>query len=164
MKHLSSPLIADGWLAVCGLPPNRLAKIDLVFIGQSAGASADGAADQRTFDGSADYQSAERTDSRADSAAADRAVARGVAAGAECAQRDQEDGRQGDPCYDLPPRQVVHPARVERVARSAVPTAAAGVGIQLRRDNRVAATVLGANHMKAEMIKRIRPEGAYMNP
>jgi hypothetical protein len=38
------------------------------------------------------------------------------------------------------------------------------VGIRLRRDNGVAATVVGADQVKTEMIKRIRAEGVDMNP
>src|SRR5512147_2198988 len=96
-------IVAGVVLAVSGLTPNRLAKIDLIAVGKRSGAGADGAADQRALERSADYQPAERADSGADPAAAYRAVTGAATASAEREQRDQKDGRQGDPCHDLPP-------------------------------------------------------------
>ncbi len=64
-----------------GLSPDRPAEIDLVLIGERAGAGTDGTADEGALEGSANHQAAERAHSGADSAAADRALTGAATAG-----------------------------------------------------------------------------------
>jgi hypothetical protein len=75
----------------------------LVWTGERAGAGADGATDQRTFQGRADHPSPERPNTRADSGAAHGTVASAVATGTEGNERKQRHSRQSDLFHDLSP-------------------------------------------------------------
>jgi hypothetical protein len=56
------------------LPPDRLAKIDIVLIGDRTGAGADGTADQRSFDRCPEQSAAYDADTGTDSTATKGAI------------------------------------------------------------------------------------------
>ena len=72
------------------LPPDGLAEIDLVLIGERTSAGADGASDRRSFDRSAEQPAADRTSPGADSAATDGAIRCAATARAQCDEREDK--------------------------------------------------------------------------
>jgi hypothetical protein len=73
-------------LVPASLPPDRLAEINLLLIGERTSAGADGAPDQRSSDRSTEQPAADSTGASADAAATEGAIR---CAGAARAQREE---------------------------------------------------------------------------